>query len=98
MENKNWMIKADHITNGIAVYMAENTYLNDTALDVLKMVAKWIEEAQTVNAVEVIHGRWDVEVGMNYNRERICPVCKKHIESNFWNYCSNCGARMDLED
>ena len=44
---------------------------------------------------EVVHGRWDVEVGMNYNKERICPVCKKCIESNFWNYCPNCGAKMD---
>lgn len=31
---------------------------------------------QTVDSVEVVHGRWDVEVGMNYNKERICPVCK----------------------
>ena len=49
----------------------------------------------TVDVVGVVHGRWDVEVGMNYNKERICPVCNKHIESNYWNYCPNCGAKMD---
>ena len=54
-----------------------------------------INEATVVDAVEVVHGRWDVEVGMNYNKERICPVCNKHIESNYWNYCPNCGAKMD---
>lgn len=43
----------------------------------------------------VVHGRWDVKVGMNFFRERICPVCKKRIESNFWDFCPNCGARMD---
>ena len=42
----------------------------------------------------VVQGRWGVEVGMNWFKERICPVCKKHIESNFWNHCPNCGADM----
>ena len=45
----------------------------------------------------VRHARWGVEVGMNFFKERNCPVCKKRIESNFWNYCPNCGAKMDLE-
>lgn len=45
----------------------------------------------------VRHGRWEVEVGMNFFKERNCPVCKKRIESNFWSFCPNCGAKMDLE-
>ena len=28
-------------------------------------------------------------------KERNCPVYKKRIESNFWSYCPNCGAKMD---
>lgn len=36
---------ASTLTNAIASYMAENAYLNDTALDALKMVAKWASEA-----------------------------------------------------
>lgn len=43
------------------------------------------------------HAKWGVEVGMNFFKERNCPVCKRRIESNFWNYCSSCGAKMDLE-
>ena len=46
----------------------------------------------------VRHAKWSVNVGMNFFKERNCPVCKKRIESNFWNYCPNCGAKMDLED
>lgn len=45
----------------------------------------------------VRHAKWGVEVGMNFYKERNCPVCKKRIESNFWNYCPNCGCMMDLE-
>lgn len=48
------MCDATKVYNGIALYMAENAYLNDTALDVLKMVADWLNEATTVDAVEVV--------------------------------------------
>ena len=48
------VVDATAVYNGIALYMAENAYLNDTALDVLKMVAGWLNEAPTVDAVEVV--------------------------------------------
>ena len=47
------LIYADSISNGIALYLAENAYLNDTAQGALEMVAKWINEAPTVDAVPV---------------------------------------------
>ena len=46
--------------------------------------------------VEKAKLKWEVKVGMNFYKERNCPVCKKRIESNFWNYCPNCGAKMDI--
>lgn len=48
-----------------------------------------------VEVSPVRHAKWGVNVGMNFFKERNCPVCKKRIESNFWNYCPNCGAKMD---
>ena len=56
-----------------------------------------INEPPAADVAPVRHARWGVEVGMNFFKERNCPVCKKRIESNFWNYCPNCGAIMDLE-
>ena len=50
-----------------------------------------------IEVESVRHGRWEVKVGMNFFKERNCPVCKKRIESNFWSFCPNCGCRMDLE-
>lgn len=47
-------INADPIANGIALYMAENAYLNDTPLDVLKTVADWVNEAPTVDAMSLL--------------------------------------------
>lgn len=37
-------IDANALDITVSLYMAENAYLNDTALDVLKKVAKWLEE------------------------------------------------------
>lgn len=55
------------------------------------------DDGNMIEVSEVRHARWGVEVGMNFFKERNCPVCKKRIESNFWNFCPNCGCRMDLE-
>lgn len=69
-----------------------------------------VQNAPTVDAVPVVHGRWQV-----YETEKCtrldkwgnpkyvinkifhCPLCEKGtvIESRF---CPHCGAKMDLED
>ena len=54
-----------------------------------------IERILAADVAPVRHGWWEFEVGMNFYKERNCPVCKKRIESNFWSYCPNCGAKMD---
>ena len=56
-----------------------------------------VDKIPSADVAPVRHGRWEVKVGMNFFKERNCPVCKKRIESNFWNFCPNCGAKMDLE-
>ena len=48
-----------------------------------------------IEVAEVRHARWEVKVGMNFFKERNCPVCKRRIECYFSNYCSSCGAKMD---
>ena len=91
------VVDATKIHNGIALYVAENAYLNDTALDVLKMVASWINEAPTVDAVEVVHGRWVDEYP--YVRCSECNAewlnCRTDNEPMLFYYCPNCGAKMD---
>ena len=65
----------------------------------------WIVEAPTVDAVEVVHGKWlnaQVEVGdpFGYGTYEIdvfvCSACGVHFDvSECRNYCPNCGAKMD---
>ena len=64
-----------------------------------------IEDAEEVDAVEVVHGRW---IGTQYDGYADgCPVydlwecseCREEYESEGdpppYNYCPNCGAKMD---
>ena len=62
---------------------------------------KWLVDAQpTVDAVEVVHGRWEKS---EYNGFVRCDKCKDvYIDESWltdgkWNYCPNCGAKMDGE-
>lgn len=62
--------------------------------EALKMVLGKIEDAPTVDAEPVRHGRWL----KNGDRYCECSVC--HHEGNTSgadNYCPNCGAKMDVE-
>ena len=58
-----------------------------------------IENAPEVDAVEVVHGRWE-ESPTLYGVVR-CSVCHdcyiyaEWVTENRWNYCPNCGAKMD---
>lgn len=69
--------------------------LTGYSLDTYEDVRYVADELIAKGAVPVVHGHWEVKCGMNYYKERICSVCRKHIKSNFWNYCPNCGARID---
>jgi hypothetical protein len=54
---------------------------------------KLMEDAPTVDAVEVVHGRWQYWAGGLAQ----CSVCgyeyTDYLECK--NYCGNCGAKMD---
>ena len=53
-----------------------------------------INEAPTVDAVEVVHGRWEnISGGMVKLGD--CSECKVRQPVLGTNYCKNCGAKMD---
>ena len=70
----------------------KNMCINGTEIDEV------IDNAPTVDAVEVVHGRWqerrficmDSEVMLGYR----CSRCMLTFDAET-NYCPNCGAKMD---
>jgi hypothetical protein len=67
-------------------------YLSETTLEEL------IDEAPTIDAEPVRHGKWIPIMGLNRQNEKfICSECICQFDYKF-NFCPNCGARMDEDD
>lgn len=62
-----------------------------------------IAKAPTVDAVEVVHGRWIEKEEKIWNLEKPivtgweCSKCGEMYGHYTYNYCPNCGAKMDME-
>ena len=76
---------------------------SDGYMDALDKVETVIREFPTVDAVEVVHGRW-INWGKSgtptYENYGTCSVCHEDAEicTEHRNYCPNCGAKMDGGD
>ena len=61
-----------------------------------------VKNAPTVDAKHVVHGNWErFHLGLYDFALRLkCSACGKIIYEEGFNYCPNCGARMDggIED
>ena len=61
-----------------------------------------IDDAPTIEAEPVKHGRWEKQQGLYSCSEcgKVCPYDVQADVIEYWpcNYCPNCGARMDLEE
>ena len=58
-----------------------------------------VYKAPTVDAVEVVHGRWEPRTDIiGFVRCSVCHDCNIYgdwADGKKWNYCPNCGAKMD---
>lgn len=64
-------------------------------------VEQAIKDAPTVDAVDVVHGRWEPSEAMILSAkcsECKCWVTKHSIDEPDFRYCPNCGAKMDGEE
>ena len=76
--------------------------LPDSATDISedgRLFVLWdaIVEAPTVDAVEVVHGRWvmkEMMIKSPFAKNAYCSMCLEET-SYAHNYCPNCGAKMD---
>lgn len=55
-----------------------------------------IDEAPAADVAEVRHGKFNfLQEDMVWCYCGVCSVCRNYVQA--WNYCPNCGARMDKE-
>lgn len=70
-----------------------------------KTVGDWLDEIPAADVVEVIHGHWisqqEAETINDYGKAYCCSICGHCdwdcTESESFNYCPHCGAKMDGE-
>ena len=59
------------------------------------IVRAWLDDQPTVDAVEVVHGKWVYDHWCEFK----CSICGEYSNSKPYkgkeNYCPNCGAKMD---
>lgn len=67
-------------------------YYNGKAYMDLDVIDKIVLEIPTADVVEVVHGEWKRE-----QNRRTCSYCEFVYYDNggLFNYCPNCGAKMD---
>lgn len=84
------------IDAGKAKVLLDWTLIGDAA----DAACRVIDNVPTVDAVEVVHGKWE-------NGNPICPVCGENkfrgLDADIWcdwqpDFCPNCGAKMDGVD
>lgn len=89
------LIDANVLNTSVALYAAENAYLNDTPLDILRMMSRWIAEAHTIDAVPVVRCR-----ECKHSR----PLTNGLVACLRWNRAFICdgfchdGAKIDAKD
>ena len=92
------LIDANVLNTSVALYAAENAYLNDTPLDILRMMSRWIAEAHTIDAVPVVRCKYCM------NATKLCDglptgkvACLRLLaEMPDDGFCHN-GAKMDAK-
>ena len=74
--------------------------MNDSKMNGVT-IAVAIAKCPTVDAVEVVHGRWrletDEEQPIFIYKLFVCSACDDRSTLKF-NYCPNCGAKMDKNE
>ena len=94
------MAKEKRLIDANALYEKATDAWDDTLCDeCYSEIINLIDEAPTVDAVEVVHGRWvfknnPITDPKGYFIRIVCSNCNLHTGQKS-NYCPQCGAKMD---
>jgi hypothetical protein len=94
------LIDADALLPGFVVCKVTEYDESGCGMSYKAVPVKAIENAPTIDAEPVRHGRWnyaDVRKSFGVLHGVKCSECGVEGVSSY-NYCPSCGAKMDLED
>ena len=91
---KNDLISRSELLEKIQFRIPNDRVLTDIVDSCVKITRRIIEEAPTVDAVPVVHGRWIPFKSEAAGNIQYCSACGIG-NPNKTNYCPKCGAKMD---
>ena len=77
---------------------------NEHFINGIETVIDYAENLPSADVAPVVHGRWIKEKNRDDFDSMKCTACnglllvRWHTRLDFFRYCPNCGARMDLEE
>ena len=73
----------------------DKEHANTHFINGIETVLEYAELLPAVDAVPVVHGRWNNMDG--YKTRKVCSECGWDVPEygKFYSYCPNCGAKMD---
>ena len=93
------LIDANALLEKVQFRMAIDNKNAEIIAGCVDITRRLIENAPTVDAVEVVYGRWeprkDVLGFVNCSVCHNCNIYDDWADGKKWNYCPNCGAKMD---
>ena len=93
MANEKRLIDANALIKDIDNYYHNSPFPHPgtTWLRGLELAVGLLLKAPTVDVAPVVHGRWEI---VDFAGSIRCSVCGQIMDQDF-NYCPNCGAKMD---
>ena len=93
------LINREDLRNDLTESVVFTARCNDSAeMRGARKIIERIESAPTIDAVPVVHGRWENKQG-GFWEVATCSICGKKYPTTGKtpNYCPNCGAKMDKD-
>ena len=84
----------------LELYRMDDPVLNKNGHVPLPVIRQNIMDIPAADVAPVRHGRWVEKEKYTFGIMYDCSLCENRILDNGhpWNYCPNCGAKMDLEE
>ena len=98
MANEQWLIDAKQLFDWL--WETVDDYEWGTRKYTADDICSMLEDAPKIDAVEVVHGRWErvipTKSAAKWSIKVSCSVCHRQGYTHH-KFCPNCGAKMDLE-
>ena len=84
----------------LELYRMDDPILNENGHVPLPVIRQNIIDIPAADVAPVRHGRWIEQEKYTFGVMYDCSICDNRILDNghSWNYCPNCGAKMDIQD